>query len=306
MSVSWAQKHIFSDLKLELFIFRIYLLSPFEIIKHQRLANTWRVKMYMFVMVILYIVLRLSFYVQFQDSDAILRYFLIYGKFWMIVYSFDIMFSLVSFFGVVLNGVITSNSQIEFFQELHHFDVMLFDFVGIPIRRSRTRTANSCALIVGLLYFLGYFISGVIDDATFLAPYQVFAFHFTNFIDRTLNLLIALLYVNCTQLCRERLASVRKLLQNCSNFNTEQMDTVLQLYVRIRSQILLINRFMGFMIIKIAHDFTLGSSIVFFICSSLYSANANGDIFDITVWFLETVIGTLLMILAAECFMTEV
>lgn len=305
MSVRRAQRHILSDLKLELIIYRIFLLSPFEITQNHQLAKTWRTKLYMCSMLLVYAALRISFSLQFPGNNGTLQYFSTNGRMIMFVDLFDFTFSSVSFVATILNGLITSSQQIEFFEELHYFDKMLFTAFGIPTRRSRSRTAHSCTLFLGLVYLLGYFVSSLRNIFnTMLTPYQCLAYYFTFYLDAIVSLLTALYYVNCTQLCRERLAIIRIVLRNYRNLSTEQMDTVLEQYNRIRRQILLINRFMGFvLLLKIAHDFTLGSSIVYVMCSSLYRAE---NIFEIIFWFVGTVIGTLLMIMGAEMLMTEV
>lgn len=163
MSVRAAKRHIMSDMKLEQFIYRIFLLSPFEILQNQQLASTWRIKVYMFLILVLYYTFRISFCLTFQDINAIIEHFSYNGKLWMFVDMFDFTFSALSFGIIVLNGLITKTQQIEFFEKLHHFDERLLTSFGIPIRRSRTRAANSCSLIVGLAYFLGYFLSLLTD-----------------------------------------------------------------------------------------------------------------------------------------------
>lgn len=305
MPVRQAQRHILSDLKLELFIYRIFLLSPFEIQQNQKLATAWRVKLYICSALVVYVTLRISFFLLFQGNDKILEYFSTNGKMFMYVAIFDLTFSSLFFVAIVLNGLITNTHQIKFYEDLHLFDEIILATISNPITRSRSRTANTCALIVALVYYIAYFCSSLIYiDTPILTPFQHFALLSTIYIDNILSLLTALYYVNCIQLCRERLEVIRKLLRNHSNFRTEQMHTVLQLYIRIRSQILLINRFMGFMVLlKITHDFTLCSSIMYLICSSLYRAEY---IFQIILWFGETIVGTLLMALTAELLMTEV
>lgn len=306
MTVRPAQPNILTDLGLELLIYRILLQSPFEIQKDQQLVTTWRLRLYMCLMLLVYSALRVSFYWQFENNDAI-EYFSNNGKLYMFADMFDQMFSALSIGAIFLNGFITNTQQIEFFQELHHFDLMLFNAFDIPIKRSRTRAAMSFALIFGLVYYFGYCISSVtgINTTTLLSNYQYIANTFTLYFANILSFLTAFYYCNCTQLCRERLSITRKLLRNPSNFSIEQMNTVLQLYVGIRSQILLINKFMGVVVLlKIAHDFALASFIVYLMCSSLY--RVKDHILDLLLWLGEAVIGPLLMTLTANMLMTEV
>lgn len=219
-------------------------------------------------------------------------YFYFNGKVWLLVCLFDFAFSTLLFCCIVLNGLFTSTQQIEFFQELHRFGATLFAAFGIPITRSRTRQANRLALILGFIYFIGYFLSSwTRPNTTVMSNLQLFSYFLTDYFDSITNLLSALFYVNCAQLCRERMSVIRKLLRNYCQFRTVQIKTVLQLYVQICSQILLINRFMGVVVIlKITHDFTLGSSIVYSICSSLYSAEILKELFDLILWFCQTTV----------------
>lgn len=303
-----AQRHILSELRLELLIYRILLIAPFEILRNQQLATTWKIRLYMCSMLLVYITLRVTYSVQFEDNDTTNEYLYNNGKLWMIVYLFDYIFSTLSFGGLVLNGLFTTTYQIEFFKELQHFDAILNAAFGVPIKRSRIRTANQWALVVGLAYFIGYFFKVLTKfGTTILTPYQHFAYYFTFYLDNILGLITALYFVTCTQLCAERLQCVRKLLRNYSNFSTKKLGIVLELYVRIRSQLFLINRFMGFLIIlKISHDFSLGSSIVYMIFCSLKGDKVFNEFVTSIKWFCETVIGTILMILAAEMLLAEV
>lgn len=308
MLVRRARPHILSELRLELFIYRILLLVPFEIQSDHHLASTWRIRLYMCSMLLVYVTLRVSYCLQFERNDETFQYFLSNGKVWMLVYMFNFVFSTLSFGCIILNGLFTSTHQIKFFQEFHNFDAILFADFGISIIRSRTRKVNSLALFLGFAYFIGYFLSSwAHPNTSIMNSFQLFSYFITEYFDNILNLLSALYYINCTQLCRERLVAVNKLLQNYCNFSNEQMDIVLQLYVRICIQISLINRFMGIVVlIKITHDFTLGSTIVYAICSSLYSAEIFKELFDLILWLGQTIIGTLLITLIANMLITEV
>lgn len=307
MPESPAQPHMLSDFRLEQLTYRIFLLSPFEILEDQQLATTWKTILYMLIMLLAYATLRISFWLQFQDNGAY-KFLSANGNLWMFTRIFDFIVSSLSFGVVILNGLSTNTHQIQYFQELHNVDIKLFTSFGVVIKRSRIRIASNVFLVLGLFYYFGYFFGSLSTvGSKMLTPYQKFASNFTSYFDCILNLIIALFYVNCTQMCRERLSSVRILLRHYSNFSTEQMDAVLQLYVRIRGLIFLINRFMGFMVLlKIAHDFILASSIVYEMCSSLYSAKELVDYLELLSWLVEVAIGPILMTLTAEMLSTEV
>lgn len=132
---------------------------------------------------------------------------------------------------------------------------------------------------------------------TILSPYQHFAYFFTYYIGNIISLSSAILFINCVQLCRERLGIVKKLLCHQDLCSTESLETILKLYIRIRNQILLINSFIV-VLLKVAHDFTLGSSIMYLLCTS--------GILNFAWSFSQTVIGTLLMAIIAEMLTTEV
>lgn len=152
MSLNQKQPNILFDIRLELLIYRIVLLSPFEFLRNKQLYTTWKIKLYMYTLLVLYTSLRVSFCLLFADGDATVKFFVYHGLVWMFVYFFDYVFSAVSVYGIALNGIITNIHQIEFFQQLHNFDVMLIANFGIPIKRSPTRSLSSCALIASLVY----------------------------------------------------------------------------------------------------------------------------------------------------------
>lgn len=303
-----AARHILSDLRLELFIYRMLLLSPFQISRNHQLSTTWKLRLYMCSMLLFYITLRVTYCLQFENDNATFELLYYNGKLWMMVYLFDFLFSSLSFVGIVWNALTTSADQIEFFQELQHINAILLEAFGVSIKRSRIRTANNCLLVACIVYFIGYFLhSWTKLGATIMTPYQHFAYFFTYYLDNIISGLIALYYVACTQLCRELIAIIRKLLLNYCNFSTGQMEMVLQLYVRILNQISLISRFMGFVVLlKVAHDFTLGSSIVYLIFSSLSGDTIFQNFIRSIKWFSHTVIGTILIIMSAEMLLTEV
>lgn len=307
MPVRSAVPHILSDFRLEQLIYRIFLLSPFEIVQDQQLATTWRIRLYMCIMLLGYTVLRISFCLQFQNNDAY-EYLSANGNLWMFANVFYLTLSSLTFTVVILNGFITGNDQIEYFQELFDVDMKLFTSFGINLKRSRWRLASNGLLVLGFVNNIRYFvISMTSNHTTILTPFQMFSFNFTCYFDYILSLFTAVFYVNCTQLCRERLASTSKLLQNYSNLSTEQMDTVLQLFVQIRRLTLLINRFMGVVVLlKIPHDFINGSFVVYVMCSSLYSSKELVDSVEILLWFVEAVIGPIVMTLTAEMLSREV
>lgn len=129
-------------------------------------------------------------------------------------------------------------------------------------------TVNRWALIANIAYLIGDFTySWFYFSRTILSTYLNFALLCTYYFSNILNSASALHYVNCTQLCRERLKILRKILRNFRNYPTERLDVVLHLYIRISNQIFLINRFMGFVVLlKLTHDLTLGTSIAYKMC----------------------------------------
>lgn len=59
-------------------------------------------------------------------------------------------------------------------------------------------------------------------------------------------------------------------------------------------------------LLKIARDFTLSSSLVYLMCSSLCAAEGIVENLELLVWLFETIIGTILITVTAEMLMTEV
>lgn len=305
MSVHPEKPHIFTDLKKDLFIYRILLLSPFEILRNQQLAITWRVKVYVYTVLLVFAMFRMHFIILLCQNDEIVPLFLFNGQLWILVDLFDFVFAALSFGGIVINALVTKNYQMDFYEKLYDFDVKLKAVFGISIDRSRTRDVYRFALIASLAYFAANSICGLINFSdSILTTYQNFALFSTYYLSNILTFASALQYVNCTQLCRERLQFVRKILRNFRNCPSEHLDKVLELYTRISNQVILINRFMGFVVlIKVTHDFTLGTSVVYILCSADYEFM---DVLNFVWWFSLTVIGTLLINLEADMLMTEV
>lgn len=304
MLVGQAQKNILTDLSKELLIYRIFILFPFEIVRNNQLVTTWRVRLYMCIMLLVYGTLRLFFLL--ENFDSALQFVLSSGKIWMFITIFDLVFSVISFVGILLNGLITNIHQIEFYQELQSFDMMLSANFGVFVKRSRTRGVNNCVLITNIVYNIFLFMSLFISGHMILNPYQQFAYLFTYYFSNNISILSAHMFVNCVQLCRERIQIVRKLLRNQNPCSMDNMEIVLQLYSRICKQIRLINSFMGLVVLlKVTRDFTLGSSIMYLMCTSFDKMEISG--FAHILWIFSLgVFGTLLMAFIAEKLMTEV
>lgn len=306
MPVSQEQPQILSDLSLELFIYRILLLSPFEIRRKHEIVTTWRVKLYMYTFLIAYVTLRLFICIILVENKEILdQLFLFNGKLWMLIEIFDFAISAFLFGGIVTSGLITNNHQVKFYQDLHDFDVKLIADFGVSISRSRVRRINKWALIVSLVYNVGDIINVWISFIpTILTMFEKFAYFFTYYISNIVGFITALQFVLCTQLCRERIAIIRQLLRNKNH--SERLDNVLNLLLRIRNQIFLINKFMGFvLLIKLAHDFTLGTSILYMLFSSSYDEGIS-EFYHILWWFCETISGSLVMTLLTEMLLKDV
>lgn len=255
-------------------------------------------------MLSVYAIFRIYFFILLGQCDEVLQLFLFSGELWMLVDFFDIVFVALSFGGVVINALVTKTHQIVFYENLHDFDVKLNADFEISVRRSRTRTVNRWALITSLAYFAADFIYSVIYFSTILTNFQNFTLMFTYYLSNILNFASALQYVNCTQLCRERLNIVRKILRNFRNVRTGRLRKALNLYTRISNQMILINRFMGFVVLlKVTRDLTLGTSVLYIMCTTNIEFM---DVLNFILWFSLTLIGTLLINLIADMFMTEV
>lgn len=302
MPVGRAQLNILTDLSLELLVYRILLLSPFEILRNQQLATTWRVKLYVCTVFLVYVALRVFFCISLGPGNKLLQFFSYNGQIWMLVELFDFVFTVLSFGGIVMNGLVTSEHQIKFYQNLHEFDNKLAADFKVFIRRSRSRTLNRWTLIASLFYCIVDFFNSWIGYGPIMSSILKFSFLFPYYISNLLAFVSALQFVNCAQLCRERLAIVVKLLR--CNGRTERLDKILHLYACIRKQIFRINKFMGFVVLlKLGHDFTMGTSIMFMICT--YD-NEITDLLHLIWWFGHTVIGTLLITLVAGILLAEV
>lgn len=300
MPVRRAQPNILTDLNLELIIYRILLLSPFEILRNQHIATTWRVKLYVYTSLFACAVLRVVFCILLVKSDKFHDFFLYNGPLWMLVDLFDYVFTALSVFCTIMNSLVTRKHQIKFYQELQNFDIKLAADFKIAVRRSRTRTINRWVLIASLIYCIGDFYNSWINYGPTISSSLKFTFLFTYYFSNILAFVSALQFVNCTQLCSERLVIIRKLLRSYSS--NKRLDKILHLYGRICSQIFHINKFMGFVVLlKVAHDFTMGTSILFMMCS--YDA----EMVVYWMWFFgHTVIGTLMMTLVSGTLITEV
>lgn len=281
-----------------------YILTfTFEILHNQKLATTWRVRFYVYTALLVYAAFRVFFCFLMDQNDQFLEFFSITGPIWMYIELFDYVYTAISFAGILTNGLMTSNHQIQFYEELHDFDKQLAADFKIFVRRSRTRAINQWVLLANLVYCCGdfYYQYSWLSYAYTLAP--IFLFLFTYYVSNILAFGSALQLISCTQLCRERLAIVLKLLRSYSNDSTQRLGKILHLYARICSQIVRINKFMGFVVLlKLFHDFTIGTSLLFMMC-----AYDNGITFTYSIsWFVHTLLGTILMTLLSGILMQEV
>lgn len=306
MSVRQTKPNILTDLSLELLIYRIVLLSPFEILHNQKLAITWRVRLYVYTALLVYAANRVFFCIRMVQINQFLEFFTITGPLWRYVELFDYVFTAVSFAGILTNGLVTSNHQIQFYQELHDFDTQLSADFKISVCRSRTRAINRWVLFANLVYSCGdfYYQYSWLSYSYILAPSLKLTFLFTFYVSDILVFVSAVQFISCTQLCRERLEIVVKLLRSyCSNDPSERLGKILLLYARICSQIVRINKFMGFVVLlKLGHDFTMGTTLLFMMCA--YD-NGITTTFSIS-WFVHTLLGTILMTLLSGILIKEV
>lgn len=305
MSVHQKQPQILSDMFLELIIFRILLLSPFKILRNQQIVTTWQLKFYMFTFLFAYVTLRLYLCVLLVIKENFLQQLFLYnGKLWMYVELFSFAISALLFVCIIMNGLLTIKHQIKFYQDLNDFDIKLKENFDISIDRSRTRAINRWALIVSLTCNVGDIFYVWITFVPAISLDEKFTYFFTCYFSNTIGFILALQFVKCTQLCRERLAIIRKLLQ--SKYHFERIDNILNLYAHIRSLIFLINKFMGFVVlIKLAHDFTMGTSIMYLMFSYSYD-DGIAELLQLISWFGQSITGTLLMTLLTEMLLTDV
>lgn len=306
MSAPQKQPHILSDLSLELFLYRLLLLSPFEIHRNEQIVTTWRVKFYMLTFLFAYATLRLHLCILLAIKENFLQQlFLFNGQIWMYVELFGFAVSSLLFVCIVTNGLLKISHQIKFYQNLNDFDIKLNADFGVSIRRSRTRALNRWALIVSLICNVGDFIyTWITIESELFTIYEKSAYFFTYYSSNIIGFVSALQFLKCTQLCRERIAVIRELLRK--NCHTERIDNVLNLYAHIRSQIFLINKFMGFIVlIKLVHVFTLGTSIMYLIFTFSYDDGIT-EFLQLLWWFSYTIIGTLVMTLLTEMLLTDV
>lgn len=306
MPIHQKQPHILSDLSFELLVYRLLLLSPFEVLRNQQIVSTWRVKLYMFTFFLVYALLRVYLCIILVSNDKIFQTVFSYdGQIWKVVQI--LIFGLVAllFVGIVMNAVLMNKHQIKFYADLHDFDFKLSADFGVSIGRSRMRAINRWSLIVNLCY---NFFDSIYYWNTHVPPILTFSQRFAYFViyyfSNIIGFVSVLQFVNCTQLCRERMEIIKKLLRNKSH--TVRIGIVLHLYARIRGQIVLINKFMGFVVlIKLIHDFTVGTSILYMMFVSSYDDGIT-EFCEMLWWFSHNIIGAALMTFLSEMLTSDV
>lgn len=307
-------QHVFNMLSLELLIYRIHLLSPFKMLQNGQLSTTIQIKVYMCILFISYILLRISLYLMIKSNDQSRQFFLSSGNLWFSIIIFDYAYETFSFVCIVLNSLWTSAYQIKFFQILNEFDVILFDVFNVPINcfKKRARWAR-WVLIFGVVHCTVSAYKSVENgylDSVF-NPLQQFAYVSTAHLDYSLSVLVAIMFIHCTEMCRERVIMLKEVFRShiiSVTLTTSYLEAILQLYRRICMLIVMLNNFMGFVVLlKIGHDFSLGTSIAFLYLTTNDWGDGQGiSSSKVLRQFVLTIAGTLMMAVFADFLKTEV
>lgn len=302
-------QHVYVMLHLEFLIYRIHLLSPFQMLPNIQFSCTIQIKVYMCTMFVSYMTLRILFMI--ENNAQSLQYFLKSGNLWFSILTFDFIFETFSFACIVFNSLWTRAYQIKFFQILNQFDVILFDVFNVPKKcfQKHVRIARWILMLCLLHFAVSIYntaINGILQNV--FNSFQQFAYIFTSYFDYSLSVLVAILFIHCTEMCRERLVMIKQVLRSRIILTTSHLEAIFQLYSRICILIVMINNFMGFVILlKMFHDLSLGTSVAYLYLTTTDWGDDQGiSSINFFKQFLLTIAGTFLMSLFADFLMTEV
>lgn len=308
-------QHVFAMYSVEFLIYRIHLLSPFQMLPNsQQLSTTIQMKLYMGTMLVSYMLLRILLYIMIENNVQSRQFFLKSGNLWFSIIIFNFTFETFLFACIVLNSLWTSAYQIKFLQILNQFDVILFDVFNVPINcfQKRVRWVRWILLLCLVDFAIGTYNSagnGVLQNI--FDSFEQFAYISTAHLDKSLTVLVAMQFIHCTEMCRERFVMLKELLR-CDivsiTLKKSHLEAILRLYRQICKLIIMINNFMGFvLLIKIIHDFSLGTSIAYLYLTTNDWGDGKGiSLINVLREILLTIAGTFLMSLFADFLMTEV
>lgn len=300
-------KPIVAAYRAQIYIQRIFLLSPLRINSNDDLSTGWHQIVYTYCVLIIFVAI--SFLITIA-TDIESDYFTANGFVWLIFGLSDFFFAKITFVVIAIISERKKHQQISFFHSLAQLDRVLQEEFNIIINYVVYRRVNffaTCFIII----FHGlstYDIGKRIFRIGLFTEYESLAMVMTLFMEISAFALIVIIYINGAMLIGDKFSIIKNVMLSKQVQDVWKLKKLMYVYIELFKVINIWNDYIGWiMMFRLTHDFTASTTVTYLLFSTILdNSGAGSNVFNISVLLLQNVCRIVLVTVFAEHAITKV
>lgn len=288
---------------------RVFLLSPIRYNNlDNTLATTYWTSTCSFIVFIIYLILSCLYVLKLNNEPS--KYFTSNGFVWFITSTGDYILSKIMVIFVFIIAERKKHQQIKFFSILSRLDDILrmqFNLHNEFAYYHRTNIiAMACIIVLHIV--MTSEVGNRISDYDNIQAIRLIPVVVPFYWENCICWLTVLMFINAATMLRNRYSIIRTLASCNEPHILSNRKTLIFAYIELFQLIDILNDYIGWiLLIRLAHDFTLSSSICYLMFSTIMDNNANvSNMVNMFCWFLMTMARIVLVTVFAEIVLAEV
>lgn len=300
-------KQIVAAFRTQIYIQRIFLLSPLKFNSNGDLSTGWRQIIYTYCVLLMFGALSI-FLTLVTDTNS--EYFTANGFVWLIFGLSDFFLAKIAFVVIVIIAERRKNQQISFFHSLAQLDSILQKEFNIIINYVIYRRVNLIAAGF-IIIFLGgsaFDIGKRLIRIGIYTDYEAPAMVITIFIELCAFAFIVMIYINGVMLIGDKFTIIKNVMLSKQVHDEEKLKKLIYVYIELFKVITIWNDYIGWiMMIRLTHDFTASTTVSYVLFSTIIdNSGAGSNMFNILALLSQNVIRIVLVTVFAEHARTKV
>lgn len=290
-------KEIVAAYRTQIYIQRIFLLSPLRIHSNGDISTDWHQLVYTYCGLLIFVVCTILL---FLSVDRVSYYYAANGLVWLIAAFCDFLLSKIAYIVIIILVELKKHQQILFFQSLVRIDHILQEKFNITSNYAICRRVN----LLTICFIIVCYSCSTIEIGSralclsIYTKYEVPALILTYFAELCAFAMVVTIYINGVALIGNKFSIITKLLLNKQVIqDAEKLTKLLEIYIEMINVINIWNDYIGWIImIRLAHDFMTSTTTSYLLFTTILDNSEKLVAYNIPAWLLQTVMRIVLII----------
>lgn len=294
-------KQIAAACRTQIYIQRIFLLSPLRINSNGDLSTGWHQIVYTYCGLLIFV--GCTFLIIFSTNKSSVFY-TGNGLVWLISAFCDFVLGKIAFVAIVILFERKKHLQISFFQSLARLDRILKEEFNVTTNYGIYRRINLMATFCIIVYYCTFtFVIGEpMVRVGIYSKYEILTILLTFFAELCVFAMVVTIFINGVMLIGNKFSSIKNVILSKQVQDVEKLKKLWDVYTEMLIVINIWNDYIGWIVlIRLTHDFAVSTTTSYLLFSTIVDNNSKQSLlFNMPAFFVQTLMRIVLFIVFAE------